>query len=105
MHFISPVPMSFRSLGFRIHPADLGKRLARLVGLGLLKPSGRGRGPSPQEEDSALRERHFPQMKAYHNLVCTAFNLPSHKVTVTLVSCPSNSAPPRAIPYPPDTQW
>lgn len=63
------------------------------------------RGPTPQDEDSALRERHFPQMKAYHNLVCTAFNLPSHKVTVTLVSCPANAASPRAIPYPPDTQW
>lgn len=63
------------------------------------------RGPSPQDEDSALRERHFPQMKAYHNLVSSAFNLPSHKVTVTLVSCPANAASPRAIPYPPDTQW
>lgn len=63
------------------------------------------RGPTPQDEDAALRERHFPQMKAYHDLVCTAFNLPSHKVTVTLVSCPANAASPRAIPYPPDTQW
>ena len=63
------------------------------------------RGPSREEQDTALRERHFPQMKAYHNLVCTAFNLPSHKVTVTLVSCPANAASPRAIPYPPDTQW
>lgn len=63
------------------------------------------RGSTPQDEDAALRERHFPQMKAYHSLVSSAFSLPSHKVTVTLVSCPSNSAPPRAIPYPPDTQW
>ena len=28
----------------RLHPADLSKRLARLVNLGLLEPSGRGRG-------------------------------------------------------------
>lgn len=58
MQFISPVPMSFKTLGFRIHPADLGKRLARLVGLGLLKPSGRGRGtkyclPPAQSSSSA----------------------------------------------------
>ena len=44
-------------------------------------------------------------MKAYHNLIATAFNLPSHKVTVTLVSSPANAAHPRAIPYPADTQW
>ena len=63
------------------------------------------RDPTPQDEDSTLREHHFPQMKAYHNLVSSAFSLPSRKVTVTLVSCPSNAASPRAIPYPPDTQW
>lgn len=63
------------------------------------------RSSTPQDQDDTLRERHFPQMKAYHNLITAAFNLPPHKVTVTLVSCPSDGAPPRAVPFPATTAW
>ena len=63
------------------------------------------RGATPQEQDAALRTRHRAQMEAYHRLICAAFSLPPEKVTVTLVSCPSDGAPPRAVPFPADTQW
>lgn len=62
------------------------------------------REASREEQDTALRERHFAQMKAYHNLVCNAFGLPPDKVTVTLVSCPSDGEP-RAVPYGAGVKW
>ena len=57
------------------------------------------RGASPQEQDDALRARHSTQMEAYHRLIRGAFALPPDKVTVTLISCPSDGAEPRAVPY------
>lgn len=52
---------------------------------------------SPEAQDTALCNRHRPQMQSYTKLVVAAFGLNSEQVHVTLISVPSNGAEPRAV--------
>lgn len=51
----------------------------------------------PEAQDAALRERHLPQMQAYRQLMTAAFGLPAVKVSVTLISVPSDGDTPRPV--------
>lgn len=52
--------------------------------------------------DAALLARHEAQMRAYHDLMAAAYELPPEAVSVTLVSCPKD-APATVLPYPAKT--
>ena len=55
------------------------------------------RGDTAAAQDALLCDTHRAQMKAYHALICKAYNLPPHAVSVTLISCPRDGAPARAV--------
>lgn len=57
------------------------------------------RGETPEEQDDCLRETHAAQMQAYQSLIMQAFALPAEAVSVTLISCPRDGAPARAVPW------
>lgn len=55
---------------------------------------------SREQQDEALREEYRGQMSAYRELIAAAFRLTADKVSVTLVSVPSDGAPARLVPVP-----
>ena len=58
------------------------------------------RGESADEQDAHLCETHRAQMRAYHELIMRAFDLPAEAVRITLISCPRDGVPARAVPVP-----
>ena len=56
-------------------------------------------GESPAEQDAHLCCTHGTQMKLYRELIAAAFELPEEAVRVTLISCPRDGAPARAVPW------
>ena len=57
-------------------------------------------GESPVEQDAHLCRIHSAQMKLYRELIAAAFELPVEAVRVTLISCPREGSPARAVPWP-----
>lgn len=55
---------------------------------------------SAEQQDEALRKEYQGQMSAYRELISAAFGLSADKVSVTLVSVPSDGAPARLVPVP-----
>lgn len=55
---------------------------------------------SAERQDEALRKEYQGQMSAYRELISAAFGLSADKVSVTLVSVPSDGAPARLVPVP-----
>lgn len=55
---------------------------------------------SAEQQDEALRKEYQGQMSAYRELISAAFGLIADKVSVTLVSVPSDGAPARLVPVP-----
>ena len=55
------------------------------------------RGDTEAEQDAHLCDTHRAQMRAYHALICRAYDLPSEAVSVTLISCPRDGSSARAV--------
>lgn len=53
-----------------------------------------------EQQDDALRKEYRGQMSTYRELISAAFGLSADKVSVTLVSVPSDGAPARLVPVP-----
>lgn len=77
------------------HGADGAPRAASIIDF---KTDIR-RGDTGAEQDACLRDTHRAQMKTYHSLIRQAFHLPAEAVSVTLISCPRDGAPARAVRY------
>ena len=77
------------------HDADGAPRAASIIDF---KTDIR-RGDTEAEQDAGLRDTHRAQMKTYHSLIRQAFHLPAEAVSVTLISCPRDGAPARAVRY------